>query len=149
FFSIFTNFFMDQQLSGAYDIVKSVTENGGPATVVDVFSKLPIGTVFVVAILITSIISMATNFDSAAYTLAMVSSKKIQLGERPSKSLTIFWALCMAAIPMTLMIFGGSLAELQTLSIILALPTCIVYAIIVWSCFKMLKKYYNEMNKTE
>ncbi|MEG1940649.1 MAG: BCCT family transporter, partial [Eubacterium sp.] len=146
FFSIFTNFFMDQQLSGAYDVVKGVTENGGPATVVDVFSKLPIGTVFVVAILITSIISMATNFDSAAYTLAMVSSKKIQLGERPSKSLTIFWALCMAAIPMTLMIFGGSLAELQTLSIIMALPTCIVYAIIVLSCFKMLEKYYIEMH---
>ena len=135
---------MDQQLSGAYDVVKGVTENGGPATVVDVFSKLPIGTLFVVAILITSIISMATNFDSAAYTLAMVSSKKIQLGERPSKRLTIFWAFCMAAIPMVLMVFGGSLAELQTLSIIMALPTCLVYAIIIISCFKMLEKYYEK-----
>lgn len=144
FFSIFGNFFMDQQLSGAYDVVKGVTENGGPATVVDVFSKLPIGTLFVVAILITSIISMATNFDSAAYTLAMVSSKKIQLGERPSKRLTIFWAFCMAAIPMVLMVFGGSLAELQTLSIIMALPTCLVYAIIIISCFKMLEKYYEK-----
>lgn len=53
----------------------------------------------------------------------------------------------MAAIPMVLMVFGGSLAELQTLSIIMALPTCLVYVIIIISCFKMLEKYYEENNK--
>ncbi|MGL4607596.1 MAG: BCCT family transporter [Eubacteriaceae bacterium] len=141
FFSVFGNYFMDQQLSGAYDIINGVLQNGGPATVVDIFSRMPFGSLVVFAILITSIISMATNFDSAAYTMAMVSSRKIQLGERPSKSLTIFWALCLAAIPMALMIFDGSLVELQTLSIILALPTCLIYGILVVSCFKMLASY--------
>lgn len=147
FFSIFGNYFMGQQLGGSYDVVKGVVENGGPTTVVDIFSKAPFGMLLVFAILITSIISMATNFDSAAYTMAMVSSKKIQLGQRPGKSLTIFWALCLAAIPMTLMIFGGSLIELQTLSIILALPTCIIYIILIFSCFKLLKAYSREGQK--
>ncbi|WP_050741515.1 BCCT family transporter [Acetobacterium bakii] len=147
FFSVFGNYFLDQQLSGAYEMVKGVLENGGPTTVVDIFSKAPFGSVFVFAILITSIISMATNFDSAAYTMAMVSSKKIQLGQRPSKGLTIFWAFCLAAIPMSLMIFGGSLLELQTLSIILALPTCGVYVILIVSCFKMLETYYQNSQR--
>ncbi|WP_373484116.1 BCCT family transporter [Acetobacterium sp.] len=147
FFSIFGNYFMEQQLSGTYDVVKGVLENGGPTTVVDIFSKAPFGLILVFVILITSIISMATNFDSAAYTMAMVSSKKIQLGQRPGKKLTIFWALCLAAIPMTLMIFGGSLIELQTLSIILALPTCAIYIVLVLSCFKLLKEYVTNTSK--
>ncbi len=141
FFSIWGNFFMGKYLDGSFDIVGSLESAGGPQTVIQVFRSLPVGVVFVLSILIASIISMATNFDSASYTLAMVSSKKIQLGERPGKPLTMFWAISLAAIPMVMMWLGASLEDLQVLSIILALPTCIVYGIIVASCFKMLLKY--------
>ncbi|KNZ42777.1 hypothetical protein AKG39_04825 [Acetobacterium bakii] len=140
-FSVLGNYSMDLQLRGVIDIVKGVTENGGPATVIDMFSKMPLGGIVVFVILITSILSMATSFDSAAYTMAMVSSKQIPLNGRPSRKLTIFWAVALAAIPMALMIFNGSLVQVQALTVILALPTCVIYVIIVISCLKMLSQW--------
>ncbi|SDX82994.1 BCCT family transporter [Eubacterium barkeri] len=143
FFSVFGNYFMGVQLFGSFNILESLQTAGGPATVVEVFSQLPAGTIFVFVILLTSMLSMATNFDSASYTMAMVSSRKIQLGGRPSKTFCVFWAVCIAAIPMIMMLLGGSLTQLQTLSVVMALPTCILYVIICLGCFKMLREYYN------
>lgn len=140
-FSLLGNYSMDLHLRGLVDVVKGVTENGGPATVIDLFAKMPFGNVFVFVLLITSLLSMATSFDSAAYTMAMVSSKHVPLDGRPSKKLTIFWAITLAAIPMVLMMFNGSLVQVQALSVILALPTCLIYSIIVISCLKMLSEY--------
>ena len=139
-FSVLGNYSLDLHLRGLVDVVKGVTENGGPATVVDLFAKMPFGSVFVFVLLVTSILSMATSFDSAAYTMAMVSSKYVPLDGRPSKKLTIFWAVTLAAIPMVLMMFNGSLVQVQALSVILALPTCLIYSIIVISCLKMLSE---------
>ncbi|MGV8906199.1 MAG: BCCT family transporter [Acetobacterium sp.] len=140
-FSVLGNYSMDLQLRGIIDVVKGLTENGGPSTVIDVFSKMPLSGVVVFVILITSILSMATSFDSAAYTMAMVSSKQIPLNGRPSRKLTIFWAVTLAAIPMVLMIFNGSLLQVQALTVIFALPTCVIYVIIVISCLKMLSEW--------
>ncbi|MBF7095680.1 BCCT family transporter [Alkalibacter mobilis] len=140
-FSVLGNFSMDMHLRGVMDVVKGVTENGGPTTVIEMYSKIPFGTVFILAILVASILSMATSFDSAAYTMAMVSSKQISLSGSPDKRLTIFWALTLAALPMVIMLFNGSLAHVQALSVVLALPTCIIYTIIVISCFKMFSDY--------
>jgi len=140
-FSVLGNFSMDLHLRGIVDVVKGVTENGGPATVIELYSKMPLGTIFIIAILITSILSMATSFDSAAYIMAMVSSKEVALSGSPDKRLTIFWSLIMAALPMAIMMFNGSLAHVQALSVILALPTCVIYIIIVISCFKMISEY--------
>lgn len=140
-FSVLGNYSMDLQLRGVFDVVKGVTENGGPATVVAMFAQMPFGEVFVFVLLITSVLSMVTGFDAAAYTMAMVSSKQIALDGRPSKKLTVFWALILAAIPMVLMIFNSTLSQVQALSVILVLPTCLIYSLIVISCFKMLSDY--------
>ncbi|MPW24282.1 BCCT family transporter [Alkalibaculum sp. M08DMB] len=140
-FSVLGNYSMDLHLRGIIDVVKGVTENGGPATVIELYSKMPLGTVFIATILITSIFSMATSFDSAAYIMAMVSSKKVDLSGKPDKRLTIFWSMTMAALPMVIMMFNGSLAHVQALTVILAFPTCVIYIIIVISCFKMLSEY--------
>lgn len=143
-FSMFTvlgNYSMDLQLRGVFDVVKGVAENGGPATVIAMYAKMPYGGIFVLVLLIASILSMATSFDSAAYTMAMVSSKHIPVNGRPSKTLTIFWAVVLAAIPMGLMFFDGSFNQVQALSVILALPTALIYIIIVVSCLKMLSEY--------
>lgn len=148
-FSILGNYSMDLQLRGVFDVVKGVTENGGPDTVVAMFSEMPFGEVFVFVLLITSVLSMVTGFDAAAYTMAMVSSRHIALEGRPSKKLTVFWALTLAAIPMVLMIFNGSLSQVQALSVILVLPTCFIYSIIVISCFKMLKKHLSAEKNNE
>lgn len=143
-FSVLGNYSMDLQLRGIFDVVKGVTENGGPATVVAMFSQMPFGEVFVFVLLITSVLSMVTGFDAAAYTMAMVSSKQIALDGRPSKKLTVFWALTLAAIPMVLMFFNSTLSQVQALSVILVLPTCLIYSLIVISCFKMLADYQKQ-----
>ncbi|MEG0377872.1 MAG: BCCT family transporter [Eubacterium sp.] len=130
------NLFMTQKL----DVITALEENGGAAAVTQIFSQSPLGNIVLILVLVASIILTATTYDSVSHTLAMTSSVNALAGEEPAQKLRVFWAVSMAAIPAIMMLFDGTLQEIQTLTIIFTLPVCILYVIITAALFKMLKQ---------
>ena len=61
-----------------------------------------------------------------------------------SKKMKLFWAFLLILLPIALIFSKGTMANLQTVSIIAAFPIGIVMVIIVSSFIKDAKKYIEE-----
>lgn len=137
FFAILGNYGMDLQLSGTMDVVASLNEVGGPETVIQIFSNMPLGNIVILIISVISIVFMATTFDSASYILASVSQYELKQNEDPQRWLRLLWAFSLAVIPVGFMLMGSPLGVLQTASIVAALPVSIIVIITALSFVKM------------
>lgn len=144
FFIVLGNFGLDLQLRGIMDVVTSLGENGGPQTVINMFSTLPAGGIVVLIIAVISIVFMATTFDSASYILAASSQKKIGQNEDPQRWLRLLWAFSIALVPIGFMLMDSPLKVLQTASVISALPVSIIVIMTAISFVKMVRKDVGE-----
>lgn len=139
FFAILGNYGLDLQLSGQMDVVQTLSEHGGPNTVIKIFENLPMGNFVILVIAVISIVFMATTFDSASYVLAAVSQKELRQDEDPMRWLRLLWAFSLALVPIGFMLMDSPLGVLQTASIVAALPVSIIVVITAFSFVKMVK----------
>ena len=144
FFTVFTGNAVSLTLKGFMDVPECMNNLGGPQTVMALLHCNPVGSVLIFLVLIASIILTATTYDSVSHTLAMVSAKNLDNEADPPKKLSVFWALTVAAIPAVLLLFEGSLQQIQTFTIVFTLPVCVLYVIITVSLFKMLRQDFKK-----
>ncbi|MCT4633564.1 MAG: BCCT family transporter [Firmicutes bacterium] len=140
FFAILGNYGLDLQLSGKMDVVKTLDELGGPATVIKIFENMPLGSLAILIVAVISIVFMATTFDSASYVLAAVCQKELKQDEDPQRWLRLLWAFSLALVPIGFMLMGSPLGVLQTASIIAALPVSVIVMITAKSFVKMVNE---------
>ena len=139
FFGIIGNYAMNLEITETLKVTTLLKDVGAPATIVEVFKTLPMGTIVVIIATLAAVLLLATTFDSASYTLAMISSKKIKTDEDPDKSLRLFWAVAISVLPIALLFLGG-LKPLQTSSIVMAVPVILILFATIFSFFKMVKE---------
>ena len=89
----------------------------------------------------------ATSFDSITMVASNYSYKNIKDDEMASKKMKLFWAVLLIMLPIALIFSEGTMANLQTVSIIAAFPIGIVMVLIVASFIKDAKKYLREEKK--
>ncbi len=140
FFAVLGNYGLDLQLSGQMDVVASLNDIGGPATVIAIFENMPLGNIAILIVSIISIVFMATTFDSASYVLAAVCQKELKQDEDPQRWLRLLWAFSLALVPIGFMLMGSPLSVLQTASIVAALPVSIIVIISAVSFVKMVNE---------
>lgn len=140
FFMVLGNLGLHLQLRNIIPVIDLLKSNGAPETIISIISTLPFGNVIVVLFTVTAIIFLATSFDSASYTLAAVTTRKITGNQEPAKWNRIFWAFALALLPTCLLIIDGPLSTLQTVSILCGLPVVPVLVIMVVSFVKTLKR---------
>lgn len=133
FFGVIGNFGMYMQLTGQFDVISVLNNQGAPAAIISIISQLPMGPLMVGLFTILAIIFLATTFDSSSYILASVVQKKID-GE-PLRWNRLFWAFALCLLPLTLMYLGG-LGMLQTASIVGGFPLLIIMIMLAWSFMK-------------
>lgn len=135
-FSIFGGYAMDLELSGILQVTKVMADAGSPAAIAQVFASLPMGTLVLVVLGIACVVMLATTFDSASYTLAMISSKKLDATTDPDRSLRLAWSVAIGILPIGMLFLGG-LKPLQTASIVMGLPMLGLLVIGLKSFFKL------------
>lgn len=140
FFTVLGNYGLDLQLSGQMDVVQSLNDLGGPATVIKIFENMPAGNIAILIIAVISIVFMATTFDSASYVLAAVSQKELRQDEDPMRWLRLLWAFSLALVPIGFMLMGSPLSVLQTASIVAALPVSVIVVITAMSFIKIVRQ---------
>lgn len=130
FFGIFGNYGLHLQLSGQFDVISFMNENGPAATIIEVVAQLPFAYLMVLVFTVLSIIFLATTFDSSSYILASVVQKTVE-GE-PVLWNRLFWAFTLCILPLSLMFLGG-LDTLQTASIVGGFPLIFIMFLLAWS----------------
>ncbi|HLS09461.1 BCCT family transporter [Lentibacillus sp.] len=133
FFGIMGNFGLHLQLTGRFDVIGFMNENGAPATIIAILNQLPMAGIMVTVFTILAIIFLATTFDSSSYILAAVVQKEVKA--EPLRWNRLFWAFTLCLMPMVLM-FIGDLETLQTASIVSGFPVLFIMGLLAWSFMK-------------
>lgn len=133
FFGIMGNFGLYLQLTGSFDVIGFMNENGAPAAIIAILNQLPLANVMISVFTVLAIIFLATTFDSSSYILAAVVQKEVQ--SEPLRWNRLFWAFTLCLLPLVLM-FVGDLKTLQTASIVAGFPVIFIMGLLAWSFMK-------------
>jgi len=147
-FIILGNYSMSQQMFGHLDIISLYQEKGDLyEIIVSVIKTLPCANFVLVLVLITMIAFYATSFDSIAMTVSRYSYRELKENQKPHKIVEIMWCVLLIALPIALVFSDSSMANLQSVSIIAALPISGIMILIVISFIKDAKNFLKEIGK--
>jgi BCCT family betaine/carnitine transporter len=76
-------------------------------TIENVISTLPFGAGALSLFVVVSVISVATTYDSASYTLASTATVELPDGAHPARWHRLFWAIILGLLPIFMMYVGG------------------------------------------
>ena len=109
-------------------------------TVANVLATLPFGALTLSLFAVVSIISVATTYDSASYTLASAATSELKEGENPARWNRVFWATMLGMLPIFMMFVGG-LPVIRSGVLIASLPLLIVGVAMVIALTKSLRQH--------
>lgn len=121
------------------DLLTVLEDQGGPAAIYTLFCTLPFAKIFIPILVVILLVAQATGLDSAAFTLANISSKEILYQEEPRKWLRVFWALFIFFATIALILVGG-MEVVKLSSILLSFPILILQIIFVISIIMWLRR---------
>ena len=138
FFIVLGNYALNLELNGIYPVVQQALKESPSAAIAAIIELLPFGSFWLVYIAIIGTIFTATTYDSASYTLAAGATRYLKPDEHPTRTHRVYWALALGLLPSVLLFLGG-LRALQTASIVASVPLLVVYFILAWSVYRVLK----------
>ena len=109
-------------------------------TVENVISSLPLSAWALTLFIIVSVISVATTYDSASYTLASTATAEIQEGDNPARWHRVWWALILGLLPIFMMFVGG-LQIIRSGVLVASLPILAVGIAMIYSLMKSLREH--------
>ena len=140
FFVVFGNYALDLQLSGLLSVTALIDESGEATAIAAVFETLPLGKLALAGFFVVAVIFVATTYDSASYTLASVSTERLQAGEDPARWTRLFWACALGILPVTLMFVDGGLRVILSATIVVSLPLLLLGVLMAASLLRMLRE---------
>ncbi|OFR68958.1 BCCT family transporter [Corynebacterium sp. HMSC078H07] len=110
----------------------------GEQVLFTMFDNLPLSQITPFVLLTVLAVFFITSADSASVIMGTMSSKG---DPAPSKIIVIFWGLCMMGIAVVMLLTGGEdvLTGLQNLTILSALPFCLVLLFMMVALIKDLR----------
>ncbi|MCP1101367.1 BCCT family betaine/carnitine transporter [Aequitasia blattaphilus] len=144
-FIILGNYSLSQQMKGAIDMAGDIAKGGEVQdSIIQVFETLPVTEVGLILLVVAMVAFYATTFDALTMVVSFYSYKQLTVGKEPDKRIKTFWSLLFILFPIVLIFLGESMASLQSVTIIAALPVGIILILIVASFFKDASKYLKE-----
>ena len=133
-FFILSNFGISRQIKGIINAVSLVNRGDNYADVIVLLMKtLSHYQVGLVLLILAMIGLYSTVFDSITMVISKYSYKNLSVAEEPSKLMRGFWAIVFVLLPLALILTNTSFTNIQSVAIIVALPTGIVMLLIVAS----------------
>ncbi|WP_207261271.1 BCCT family transporter [Desulfovibrio sp. Huiquan2017] len=126
FYMVFGNFGLHLQATGQLDVATLVKTVKGATAIMAVADFIPLAAVFKLMFALVTAISMATTFDAVSFALAATTTATLTPEDEPARWNRLFWAICLALVPMGILLIDGPLSVLQTASIVVGLPVLIV-----------------------
>lgn len=140
FYFIMGNYSLSLELNGLMSVTGSVQEHGMYQTVASIISTLPLGAYALALFAIVSIISVATTYDSASYTLASAATAQLRAAENPARWNRLVWAGVLGTLPIFMMLVGG-LPVIRSGVLIASLPLLIVGVAMAVALVKSLRQH--------
>ncbi|MBF7096820.1 BCCT family transporter [Alkalibacter mobilis] len=141
-FWVLGNYGLKLQKTGAYDLAGIYNTRGSTMAVVETMNSLPYHEIISIVMILLYFVFLATCIDSGSFTMGCMASKEIKDYQQPSKINRATWAVTIALIGVAILRLGGGLAAIQTIIIIVGLPSAVLLILLVAAIFKWLKEDY-------
>ena len=140
FYFVLGNYSLSLELEETFSVTGSLAQSGMYVTVEKIISTLPYGTWALSLFVLVSVISVATTYDSASYTLASTATAELKVGDNPARWHRLFWALILGMLPILMMYVGG-LDIIRSGVLVVSLPLLIVGVAMAVSLVKSLRQH--------
>jgi BCCT family betaine/carnitine transporter len=140
FFIVFGNYALHLELEGLLSVTQVMREQDAATAITQVFASLPLGSLALAAFFVVAVVFLATTYDSASYTLASVSTRRLRAHENPARWLRVFWAVCLGILPVSLMFIEGGLKTILSTTIVVSLPLLFLGFILARSLLLQLRE---------
>ena len=136
-FSVFGSYGLHLEVGGRLHIAQRLSE-GAPQSeiIIEIFRTLPLPTVSLVVLIITMIFFYASTFDALTLVMAKYSYRDKDTDPTPSRGMMVFWSILFVLLPIGLLFSEQTLAQLQTVAIIAALPISVILLVVVVGFFR-------------
>lgn len=138
-FIILSNYGLSMQFNHHVGILSTYNYTGKYAeAILKILSTMPFHFLGLVLLSLTMIGLYSTVFDSLTMVISTYSYKKLMPDQEPDKKVRVFWAIMFIILPITLVLTGNSVYDIQSVSIIAAFPIGLVMVLILLSFYKEL-----------
>lgn len=139
-FSIFGNYSMNLEVTGAMDISGMLAEGASTAQVImEIMSTLPLSKILMVITVFTMIGLYASTFDATSLILAGFSQKHREKDTMPTKGIMIFWSVVLILLPIAMVFAESLLPTMKAVSVSAAFPIMVIEMIIIFGFIKELR----------
>lgn len=136
---------MHQFITGAIDVPKILTEQGGESAVSALLTALPLGKVFLAVYLFIMAVFCASHMDAAAYAVAATSTPNLREGEDPTPTHRLFWCLVLTLVPLAMLFAKASLSTMKTAVVLTAIPFMLILLVKIYGFFKWMLQDYSHV----
>jgi BCCT family betaine/carnitine transporter len=139
FYMVLGNYALHLDLAKLVDVTGLMASVGEAQAIAAVIASLPQGTLALLAFVVVAVVLLATTYDSASYTLASVSTRRLEAGRHPARWNRLFWACALGLVPVTLMFVEGGIKVVLSATIVVSLPLIAVGVLLAVSLLQMLR----------
>ena len=140
FYSVLGSYSLSLELDGVMSVTGSLAEEGMFVTVANVLGTLPYSQLVLAVFALVSVISVATTYDSASYTLASTATRSLHEGDDPARWHRLFWAGVLGTLPI-FMVFVGGLEVIRSGVLLASLPLLLVGVAMAFALVRSLRQH--------
>jgi BCCT family betaine/carnitine transporter len=140
FYIVLGNYAMHLDLGGLLDVSGMIARGQEARAITEVIASLPLEQLALAIFVLVSVVLLATTYDSAAYTLASVSTRRLEAGRNPARWSRLFWACALGFTPVTLLFVEGGLKVVLSATIVVSLPLLAVGVLMAASLVRQLRE---------
>ena len=140
FYVVLGNYAMHLELSGALDLTAMMAKGEEASAIANVVASLPFSQLALAVFVLVAVTLLATTYDSASYTLASVSTRRLEAGRNPARWHHLFWAAALGLTPLALMFVEGGLKVILSTTIVASLPLLAVGVLMAVSLVRLLRE---------
>ncbi len=146
FFAIWGGYSVYLETQALVNVSEILMREGTAGAVIAVMQSLPGGWLLLAVFTLLCFIFLATTLDSAAYTLASVSTRNLSGYQEPARWNRLLWAFLIAIVGVALLMVGG-LDIVQVSTLLFSLPMMVVLIVLCWALYKQLKQDFPELSQ--
>lgn len=139
-FAICGSYGLGLQTSGRIAVAEKLAGGASASeAIVEIIEQLPFPTLTLIVLVLTMVFFYASTFDALTMVMSTYSYRDDSLQE-PSRGMKAYWSLLFVILPIGLLFSEQTMGELQTVSIIAALPISVCLLGVLISFFKTSRK---------
>ena len=116
----------------------------GPQLILQILKSLPFPSLSILIYILSSALFMATTMDGFAFSIASITTKKLDPEDNPSTWFRLFWCLILTVLPLVMIYIQAPLNTLKAVALLIGIPFLIIFTAMLISFIRRLKQDFSK-----